>query len=291
MALINRAGPRSVALETTLLVHGVPAGQGGPLAAELAGIVRQHGAQPAIIGVVAGQPIAGLTDQELATLLDAPQVPKANTANLGILIHQGSHAATTVSATMEIAASSGIRVFATGGLGGVHEGYGTHLDISADLLAFTRFPVAVVCSGVKSILDVESTRELLETLGVPVVGFRTDTFPAFYLRDSSARVDASFDDVEALAGFIVEELARTNRGVVIANPIPQSAELPKNQWDRWLAGATALARGRGVSGRDLTPLLLAHLHEASGGKTLEANLALVRANAALAADLCRRLPR
>jgi len=187
---------------------------------------------------------------------------------------------------MELAAAAGVRLFATGGLGGLHKGLATHPDISADLAAFTRFPVAVVTSGVKSLLDVEGTRELLETLGIPVVGFRTDRFPAFYLRDSDAKVDARFDDLAPLAAFLDAELTRTGRGIVVCNPIPHADELPKDQWHAWLAQAEAQTPAQG---RDTTPQLLGKLHELSAGATLRANLALVRSNAALAADLARTM--
>lgn len=287
--IVNRAGPGSVALETTLLLHGVPREQSLPLARNLSNVVREHGAQPALVGIVGGAPTVGLTDEELGTLLDAGEVPKVNTSNLGLVLARGGHGATTVSTTMELAAGAGVQVFATGGLGGVHRGYGEHLDISADLAAFTRFPVAVVTSGVKSILDVEATRELLESLGVPVVGFRTDRFPAFYLRESAAGVDARFDEVEPLARFLASELARTGRGVVVANPIPRESELPRADWDRWLSQATAEAAAKGVSGRGMTPFLLGRLHELSGGATLRANLDLVHSNAALAAQIARAM--
>jgi pseudouridylate synthase len=280
MRLINRAGPRSVALETTLLIHGVPRGQGRGLATDLAEIVTSRGVQPALMGVVSGMPIAGLTPQELDLLLLAESVPKANTANLGVQIHRRMHAATTVSTTMEICAAAGVRLFATGGIGGVHQGYGTHLDISADLLAFTRFPVAVVSSGVKSILDVPATRELLETLGVPVIGYGTDSFPAFYLRESAAKVDARFDDVDELAAFVGAELSRTGRGVLIANPIASNAEVPRHEWDRWLARANMDADTEGIRGRDLTPFLLERLHMHSQGRTLSANVDLIKGNTA-----------
>lgn len=286
MDLTNRAGPAHVALETTLLAHGVPRGHGLPLARELAGIIAREGAHPAIVGLCRGRPTVGLSWDELSEMLAAPKIPKANTANLGILIHQRSHAATTVSTTMELAAGAGVRLFATGGLGGVHRGYGVRLDISADLAALARFPVAVVCSGVKSLLDVASTREALETLGIPVIGFRTDRFPAFYLRESEASVDARFDDAADLAAFISAELARTGRGIVIANPVPEPDAIEPRQWDEWLG----LAMGRAVpAGRDATPAILAALHEVSGGATLRSNLALVRSNARLAARLASTL--
>lgn len=289
MAILNRAGPGSVALESTFLVHGVPRESALSFAGRLAQIVRDHGVHPALVGVVGGVPTVGLTDDELRRLLEAAETPKANTSNLGVLIHRGLHAATTVSATMELAAGAGVRLFATGGIGGVHRGYGTTLDISADLGALARFPIAVVASGVKSILDVVSTREALESLGVPVVGYRTDRFPAFYLRESEAGVDARFDDPADLARFLDAELRRTGRGVLVANPIPAEHEVREDDWNRWLAEAERQAEGARVRGRSVTPFLLARLHEASAGATVRANLALVESNVRLAAALCREM--
>jgi pseudouridine-5'-phosphate glycosidase len=239
-------------------------------------------------------PIVGLSEAELELLLAAAEsgagagpggVPKANSSNLGILMSQGSHAATTVSTTMELAAAAGVRVFATGGLGGVHQGWATTLDISTDLFALTRFPVAVVASGVKSLLDISATREALETLGVPVVGFGTDSFPAFYLRKSSAGVDARFDDIAKLAAFVSAELERTGRGVLVVNPIPEADELDPAEFERWLLQARKHAEDHGASGRNVTPTILGALHMISGGATLQANIALVRSNARLAGRL------
>lgn len=279
---VRRAAGRAVvALETTLLAHGLPTGQGLPLARELDAIIASHGATPATIGVLDGTPIVGMTHDELARLLDAPTIHKANTANLGPLIYQRATAATTVSATLDLAASAGIRVMATGGLGGVHAGYHQRLDISADLAALARRPVAVVSSGVKAILDVASTRELLETLGVPVLGFGTNTFPAFYLTQSDAGVDAAFDDVDDLAAFTRHHLARAGTGVLIVQPVPAEHAVEPHQWHDWLARAQHETAA--VQGRSATPALLDTLHRVSQGRTLEANLALVRANAALAA--------
>jgi len=286
MELVNRASERSVTLETTLLVHGVPKSEGPRLNDDLYRVVRDNGAEPAVVGVVAGKPTVGMTPQELQLLFDAEDVPKANTANLGVFIHRKQHAATTVSATMELAAGAGVRVFATGGLGGVHKELTERLDISADLAAFARFPVAVVTSGVKSLLDVESTREALETLGVPVVGYKTDAFPAFYLRKSNAGVDARFDDINSLAAYVNYELQRTGRGVVVANPIPESDEITLPKWEEWLGEAEWRAKEAGVVGRSVTPAVLGALHDISGGATLRANLALVRDNARVAAELC-----
>ncbi len=276
---------RGVALETTLPALGLPPGEGLPFTRELNGIIRRGGAEPMVVGVLGGEPIVGMTDAQLAALLDGRPVEKANTANLGVLIHRGADAATTVSATMELAAGAGVRVFATGGIGGVHKGYGEHLDISADLAALARFPVAVVASGTKSLLDVASTREALETLGVPVVGFRCDRFPAFYMRAGDAPLDARFDDEADLASFVRAELDRTGRGVLVCNPIPEPDEIPEPVFGGWLAEAERRCAGAG--GRAITPCVLAALHEISGGETLRANLALVRDNARLAARLAR----
>lgn len=275
----------AVALETTLPALGLPPGEGLPFTRELNEMIRGLGAEPAVVGVLGGEPIVGMSDEQLARMLDGRPVAKANTANLGVLMHRGADAATTVSATMELAAGAGVSVFATGGIGGVHKGYGEHLDISADLAALARFPVAVVASGTKSLLDVVSTREALETLGVPVVGFRCDRFPAFYLRESDATLDARFDDEPALAAFVRAELGRTGRGVLVCNPIPEADEIAGGVFSGWLAEAERRCADAGE--RQITPCVLAALHEISGGETLRANLALVRDNARLAALLAR----
>ncbi len=284
MSMLNRAVAGSVALETTLLIHGVPKETSPTLARQLAEDVRAGGAHPALIGVVDGQPIVGLTDDEYATLLDAEHVEKVNAANMGVILHRRQHGATTVSSTVELAAAAGIRFMATGGLGGVHRNYAAHLDISADLASLSRFPVAVVTSGVKSLLDVSATRELLETLGVPVVGYRTDTFPAFYVRNTDIPLDARFEDAEDLAGYLRSELARTGRGIVVANPCPESHALAPDHWQHLLD--SALKAAQYAKGRDITPAILAHVHTLSAGQTLEANIALARSNASLAGQLC-----
>lgn len=281
--LVNRAGARAVALETTLLTHGVPREAAGSLAQELDAIVRGEGASPALVGLVAGRPTVGMTGAELADILGTPDVPKANGSNLGVLMHRARHAATTVSATMELAALAGVRVFATGGIGGVHKGYGTRWDVSSDLASLARVPVAVVASGVKSLLDVGATREALETLGVCVVGYGTDEFPSFYLRGSGHGVDARFDDVADLGAFVRRELSRRACGILVCNPIPEADELDAALLSRWLGQAEREASD--ASGRAVTPKVLGRLHALSGGATLRANLALVKHNARLAARL------
>lgn len=277
------AGRAAVALETTLLAHGLPAGQGPPLAEELDAIIESHNARPATIGVLDGVPIVGMTREELTDFLARPRIEKANTANLGPLIHQRATAATTVSATVQLAASAGIRVMATGGLGGVHHNMAQRLDISADLTALTQHPVAVVSSGVKAILDVASTRELLETLGVPVIGYKTETFPAFYLTDSESGVDATYDNPAGIAAFARHHLAQTGRGVLVVQPVPAEHAIEPHQWHDWLEQAQQATPA--VQGRAATPAILDTLHRISDGKTLSANLALVRANADLAAQI------
>ena len=293
-----RRPPARVALETTLILHGVPRGTARELAERLARAVRDQGAEPALVGVVAGRAVVGMTLSDLDALLNADPlaVPKVNTANLGLALRNGGHAATTVSTTMELASGAGVSVFATGGIGGVHRAPAPGVrsfDVSADLAAFTRWPVAVVTSGVKSIHDIAATREVLETLGVPVVGFGTDEFPAFYMRRSPdqnvGRVDARFDDARELAKFVRAELARTNRGIVVCNPIPAAHELKPEDWARWLAQAEQRIGPTGAAGRDATPALLGALHEVSGGATLRANIALVESNARLAGQIARAM--
>ncbi len=290
LPLVDRARRPAVALETTLLAHGLPRDRAMGIFDALCQDVRGAGAFPALVGILRGAPIVGMTRKELLELLAVPGCPKVNTANIGPILHRRESAATTVSTTMELAAAAGVSVFATGGIGGVHRGFAAHLDVSSDLAALARFPLAVVGAGVKSILDVESTREALETLGVPVIGFRTDRFPAFYLRESpgGARVDARFDDEAELAHFVHAELARTGRGMLIANPIPERHAIAPAQMDRWLDQATS--ESAGASGRDATPAILAALHRISGGATIEANIALVRSNTQLAARIAAALP-
>lgn len=283
--ITNRAGPTAVALETTLLVHGIPRPNVHDVASQLNAAVKDAGAQPMLVGILEGKPIVGMNDAEFASLLAEPDVPKVNRANLGIILARKQSGATTVSTTAELAHHAGVRYFATGGIGGVHRDFGTHLDISADLAAIAAHPVAVVTSGCKNILDIAATREALETLGIPVVGYQTDTFPAFYQRSSGIPIDATFDDAADLASFVDLEFARTERGLVICNPIPESDEIPLDQWNEWRTAAEAAAT---VTGRDATPRLLAAVHERSQGVTVQANIALARSNAALAGVLAAR---
>jgi pseudouridine-5'-phosphate glycosidase len=284
--LINRAAPNAVALETTLLIHGIPRERVHDVNESLASAVADAGGAPSLVGIIEGQPIVGMNGDEFERMLARETIPKVNRANLGIILATKQWGATTVSTTAELAHAAGVRVFATGGIGGVHRGYATHLDISADLAAIAHHPVAVVTSGCKNILDIAATREALETLGIPVVGFRTDTFPAFYQRSSGIPVDATFDAATDLAGFIDFELRRTGRGIVVCNPIPAESEIQLEQWDAWLAAAEQRAT---AAGRDATPEILSAVHGLSGGITVEANIALARSNASLAGALAGAL--
>ncbi len=278
-----------VALETTLLAHGVPRSGALEFAHELEEMVRSRGAAPNTIGVLRGKPLIGMSHDQIADFLSQPEIAKANSSNLGALIHQSRTAATTVSTTIELAHEQGIQVMASGGIGGVHRG--ADLDISADLIALTRIPMAVVCSGCKTLLDVAATREALETLGVPVIGFGTDVFPAFYLRDTNLPVDARFDDASDLGVFLSSELVRTGRGVVVCQPVPADDAIVRDDWNRWLNGAEERVANEGATGRDVTPRILKALHDISNGATLRANLSLVKANVGLGADLAVAMSR
>lgn len=281
----RRLSGRVLGIESTVFVHGLPRQPALDLAEELGALCAQRGVQLAIIGVMHGRPIVGLTPDELSLLIET-QAPKLNTANLGVALHSGSHGATTVSTTIELAAEAGLRLIATGGLGGVHKGYAHRLDVSSDVLALARYPVGVVCSGVKSILDIASTREALETLGVPVIGVGTDVFPAFMVRGSAETVDGRIDDPSGLARFLQAELGRggsaATRGVVIAQPVPAASAIDSAQMEAWLE-ELAQANLTQVTGRGQTPSLLEKLRQISGGQSLEANLALLRANVELGA--------
>mgnify|MGYP001098263688 CR=1 FL=1 len=281
-----------VALETTLVTHGLPHPRGLEAALELEEIVRAHGAVPATIGILEGAVRVGLERAELEALATSRDVAKVNPGNLGAVVASGGPGSTTVAATMFAAAAAGIRVFATGGIGGVHRDAAESGDVSADLTALARFPVAVVCAGAKAILDLPRTVEMLETLGVPVLGYRTDEFPAFYRRASGQRVDRRYDGVQELATAVAAHWALgLATGVLVANPIPAADELSTEVYEPALAGALDEAARCGIRGRAVTPFLLEQLRERTGGATVTANLALLRHNAAVAAALARALGR
>jgi pseudouridine-5'-phosphate glycosidase len=285
------AGSRPVvALETTVITHGLPHPDGVAAALAMEDIVRQGGAVPATIGILRGVIRVGLARAELNELATTPDTDKVSLSNLAATIAAGRAGATTVAATMFAAHAAGIRVFVTGGIGGVHRDAGISGDVSADLTALSRFPIAVVCAGAKAILDLPRTVEMLETLGVPVFGVQTGEFPAFYRRSSGLPVDSRMDTIEQLASAVRTHLALGLRtGVLIANPIPASDELPADTYDRALAGALSDAARQGVQGRSVTPFLLERLRALSEGESVRANLALLRNNARVGAQLARAL--
>lgn len=273
-----------VALETTLVTHGLPEPDGVRVALELEAAIMMRGAVPATIGVVAGAVRIGMTARELEQMGERRGVVKLNLSNFAAELSSGSSGSTTVAATLFAAARVGISVFATGGIGGVHRGASG--DVSADLTALSRYPVAVVCAGAKAILDLPRTVEMLETLGVPVLGFGTTEFPAFYRRSSGLRVDRGFDGIEPLAKAVRAHFALGfGTGVVVANPIPAEHELPREQYETALAAALRDASDAGVSGRAVTPFLLDRMRSLTGELSVATNRALLVNNAAVAADL------
>jgi pseudouridine-5'-phosphate glycosidase len=281
-----------VALESTIITHGMPYPQNVDTAEAVEAIVKAEGAVAATIALIDGRIKVGLDDHELDRLGAADGVAKASQRDLAACMVGKATAGTTVAATMAIARRAGIPLFATGGIGGVHRGAEATFDISADLTEFGRAPVAVVCAGCKSILDVPKTLEVLETLSVPVLGFRTDEFPAFFARTSGHRLEHRFDTPAALAEVIVAQrrLAQ-NCGILIANPIPEEHALPAAEIETRIAAACEEAAEAGVSKKELTPYLLARINELTGGKTLKANIALIKNNAALAARIAVALAR
>ena len=275
-------GRAVVALESTLIAHGLPRPDNLSLAQEVEDIVRQQGAVPATIAVLGGVAHVGLTVAELEYVANTTGIAKLSARDLPVAAALARDGATTVAGTAVLAAHAGIRVFATGGLGGVHRQAADTFDESADLAALARTSLVVVCAGVKSILDVPATLERLESLSVTVVGYRTTTFPGFYVADSGSTLDwAVADPAEAAAVFAARrELAPG--AVVVANPLPVDEQLDPDLHDRVIAGALAAAEEAGVRGKDVTPFVLDHLHRASGGATLAVNVALVLRNAELA---------
>lgn len=283
-------GAPVVALESTIISHGMPYPRNVAMAREVSGLVREGGAVPATVAVIAGRPTLGLSDDELELLGADESVRKVSVRDLGHVVATGGHGATTVASTMRLAGLAGIEVFVTGGLGGVHRGAESSMDVSADLTELSRTPVAVVSAGVKSILDIDRTLEVLETLGVPVVGVGTDEFPSFFSRSSGVPVPLRVETPE--------EAARVCRatwdlgldcGVAVANPVPAEDEMPRADIDGIIEGALADAERLGVRGRDVTPYLLGRIVELSDGRSLETNIALVRHNARVGAVLAAAL--
>jgi len=280
------AGKPVVALETTLVTHGLPRGEGLGAALALEAEVARAGAVPATIGVLDDVARVGFTRAELERLAGATNAAKLNLSNLAAGVASGEPGSTTVAATLQLAARAGIEVFATGGIGGVHRGAAESDDVSSDLAALARYPVAVVCAGAKAVLDLARTVERLETLGVPVLGYHTSSFPAFYRRDSGLPVDRAYDSLGDLARAIrVHYELGGPTGVVVANPIPLEHEMPEELYRRSLAAALEAAAAAGVRGRAVTPFLLERLRALTEGRSVFSNLALLKHNARVAGEL------
>ncbi|MEZ4365483.1 MAG: pseudouridine-5'-phosphate glycosidase [Kofleriaceae bacterium] len=278
------AGAAVVALESTIIAHGLPWPDNLAVGRELEQVVRDGGAVPATIAVVAGVARIGLDDATLRALAeDGARFAKAGATDLAVHLARGGDAATTAGATARLAAHVGVRVFATGGIGGVHRGDAA--DVSHDLTVLAQTPIAVISAGAKAILDLPRTLEALETLGVLVIGLGTDRFPAFYTRDSGLRLEHRVDDVAQLAAIARARWALGGGGVLVANPIPEAAALPGAEIDAAIDAALAEAAAAGVVGKQVTPLLLARLATITGGRSVVANRALVRHNAEVGAAL------
>jgi pseudouridylate synthase len=281
------AGRPVVALESTILSHGLPRPDNLRIAREIEQAVRSGGAVPATIAIIGGEPHIGLDDAALRRIAEGTTVVKASVRDVAVLAAQGGDGATTVASTAHLAAAAGITVFATGGLGGVHRGARDNWDESADLTTLSRTGVLVVCAGVKSILDVGATLERLETLNVGVLGYRTDRFPGFYLADSGHPVGWRVDTPEQVADVLRARyrLGTDGYGLVLANPIVPGDEMDRALHDRVLAAALAAAETTGVRGKDVTPFLLDFFHRETHGASIAANVALVLSNARLAAEV------
>jgi len=281
-----RNGGPVVALESTIISHGMPYPRNVEMAREVEQIVRDGGAVPATIAVLDGIPRIGLSEDELELLGSADDVMKVSIRDLPLVVAAKRHGATTVASTMRLAALAGISVFVTGGLGGVHKGAQDSMDISADLTELSRTNVAVVCAGVKSILDIGLTLERLETLGVPVVGNGTSEFPSFYSRSSGFAAPLRADSVDELAAMMRAKWGLgLEGGLVVANPVPEADEMSRDDIDGLIARALAECDERGIQGKDITPFLLGRIVELSDGRSLETNIALVRDNARVGAAL------
>ena len=282
-----RAGQPVVALESTIISHGMPYPQNIEMVAVVESIVRDRGAIPATIAVLDGVCTIGVDQAGIEQLAGRTDVYKATTRDLPWLVATKATGATTVAATMHLAAQAGIRVFATGGIGGVHRGASSTFDISADLPQLACSPVAVVCAGVKSILDITLTLEYLETVGVPVVVVGSDEFPAFYSRSSNRPAPRRVDDARQAAAVLDatwRDLQLT-RGICIANPIPVDDEIPSAELDDVITEALAELSARGITGQAVTPFLLSRIVDRTGGRSLTANISLIKHNAAVAADI------
>ena len=274
-----------VALESTIISHGLPRPSNLNVAREVEAIVREHGAIPATIAILDGVVHIGLTDEQLVAIANRDDISKASSRDLAVLVASKKSAATTVAATAHLAALAGIKVFATGGLGGVHRGANESFDESADLTALSTLDITVVCAGVKSILDVGATLERLETLAIGLVGYQTTAFPGFYLTDSGFTIEHRVDSAADIAAVIKarESVGTNNAALLVANPVAK--EMNRAKHDQILATGLAKAEAAHITGKDVTPFLLEHFHTTSQGESLSVNIAIIKSNSALAADI------
>ena len=274
-----------VALESTIISHGLPRPSNLNVAREVEAIVREHGATPATIAILDGVVHIGLTDEQLVAIANRDDISKASSRDLAVLVASKKSAATTVAATAHLAAQAGIKVFATGGLGGVHRGAIESFDESADLTALSTLDITVVCAGVKSILDVGATLERLETLAIGLVGYKTNAFPGFYLTDSGFTIEHRVDSAAEIAEVIkAREIVGTNSAaLLVANPVAK--EMNRAKHDQILATGLAKAEAAHIIGKDVTPFLLEHFHTTSHGESLAVNIEIIKSNSALAADI------
>jgi pseudouridine-5'-phosphate glycosidase len=290
VAAAQAAGRPLVALESTIIAHGMPYPENVRTAREVEALIRDIGAEPATIALMEGRIRIGLSDDELELLGRSGQAQKVSRRDLPAVLTSGALGATTVAGTMICAALAGIEVFVTGGIGGVHRGAEVSFDISADLQELAKTPVAVVCAGAKSILDIGLTLEYLETHGVPVLSCEQDNFAAFYTRDSGFRADVRLDDAVEQARFIRTkwDLGLTG-GVVLSTPVPEAAAMAREEIDALTQLALAESRERGITGKALTPFLLARIKSLTGGRSLATNIALLKQNAEVGARLALAL--
>ena len=274
-----------VALESTIISHGLPRPSNLNVAREVEAIVREHGATPATIAILDGVVHIGLTDDQLVAIANRDDISKASSRDLAVLVASQKSAATTVAATAHLAAQAGIKVFATGGLGGVHRGANESFDESADLTALSTLDITVVCAGVKSILDVGATLERLETLAIGLVGYQTNAFPGFYLTDSGFIIEHRVDSAAEIAAVIkARQLVGTNNAaLLVANPVVK--EMNRTKHDQILATGLAKAEAAHIIGKEVTPFLLEHFHTTSHGESLSVNIEIIKSNSALAADI------
>ena len=283
-------GAPIVALESTIISHGMPYPQNVETARAVEQIVRETGAIPATIAVIRGRVRIGMDDEHFDRLARSSEVLKLSTSDLPYAVSQRRDGSTTVAATMRCAHLAGIDVFATGGIGGVHRGAGSSFDISADLYELARTPVAVVCAGAKALLDLPKTLEMLETLGVPVVGYRTDEFPAFWSRTSSLALALRIDDAAGIGAFLrAQRVLGLHSSAVIANPISAKDEIPRDEMNGYIQSAVREAENENVTGKAVTPWLLERINMLTSGRSLIANVALVKSNARLAAEVASQL--